>query len=146
VLWCDAVAFDDAIDHQRLREALDLYRGELLPGFYVPGGDEFARWLDEERAHYNERVVNAAWKLVEVYAKDEELTNASQLARVVARLASTDERMLRRVLTMLVRLGDRAGAIEIYRKFADRLWKEYETKPSLETVRLVEAIQTNAAV
>ena len=143
-LWSDAVAFDEAIEHGRLRDALDLYTGEVLPGFFVPETDAFERWLDEERAHYRERAVHAAWRLVERYAGNQEYTNASQLARVVARLASTDERMLRRVLTMLARLGDRAGAIAIFTTFAERLWKDYETRPSPETLKLVDAIQTNA--
>ena len=143
---CDAVTFDDAIADGRLREALDLYKGDLLPGFYVPAEGYFEEWLEQERANYRERAVNAAWKLVERFAADRELTNASQLARLVARLASTDERMLRRVLTMLARLGDRAGAMDVYAKFAARLWKEYETRPSEETQRLVESIQASAVM
>lgn len=146
MLRCDAIAFDEAVAAGALRDVLDLYGGDLLPGFFVPGGGDFEDWLEQERARYREQAVNAAWKLVERLAADKELTNASQLARLVARLAPTDERMLRRVLTMLTRLGDRAGAIAVYRKFADRLWKEYETKPSLETQALVEAIQANTAV
>jgi serine/threonine-protein kinase len=143
---CDAISFRDAIDDKALRAALDLYAGELLPGFYITGAGDFDEWLEQERTHYREHAVNAAWRLVERFAADSELTNASQLARLVARLASTDERMLRRVLTMLARLGDRAGAIEVYTKFRNRLWRDYETRPSLETQRLVESIQTNVAI
>jgi DNA-binding SARP family transcriptional activator len=145
-LRCDATDFDDALADDRFREAVDLYEGELLPGFHLAGSTEFDRWLEQRRAYYRERAVSAAWQLVEHYAGDQEFTNASQVARLVARLASTDERMLRRVLTMLARLGDRAGAIDIYNKFADRLWKDYETRPSTETVRLVESIQANGVV
>jgi serine/threonine-protein kinase len=140
---CDAVAFDTALAGGALAEALDRYTGELLPGFFVPGDGEFEDWLEHERAYYRERAVGAAWKLVERFAADSELTNAAHLARRVARLAPTDERMLRRVLTMLARLGDRAGAMEVYSRFVDRLWKEYETKPSDETLELVNTIQSN---
>jgi serine/threonine-protein kinase len=59
----------------------------------------------------------------------------------VARLAPTDERMLRKVLTMLDRLGDRAGAVEVYRQFAQRLWKEFQTEPSAESAELIRRIQ-----
>jgi DNA-binding SARP family transcriptional activator len=143
---CDAVAFYDALDTGALRQALDLYTGDLLPGFFVPGAADFEDWLEQERANARERVVQAAWKLVERFANDRELTNASQLARRVARLAPTDERMLRRVLTMLARLGDRAGAVEVYRKFAARLQSEYQTTPSRETDDLLAAIQRGDAV
>jgi serine/threonine-protein kinase len=145
-IWCDAIQFDEAVHHGSLREALDLYTGELLPGFFVPDAGEFEDWLDLERANYNERAVQCAWKLVERFAADDQLTNASQLARLVARLAPTDERILRRVLTMLARLSDRAGAIAVYGRFADRLWRDYETRPSDETQKLVNAIQRGDAL
>jgi len=41
-LWCDVVAFEIALDGGRCAEALELYRGDLLPGCY----DE---WLLPER-------------------------------------------------------------------------------------------------
>src|SRR5438552_5337392 len=53
-LVCDAAAFDEAVEAGLLRDALDLYRGELLPGFYVPESDAFEEWLDQERARYRE--------------------------------------------------------------------------------------------
>ncbi|MGH7539511.1 MAG: AfsR/SARP family transcriptional regulator, partial [Gemmatimonadota bacterium] len=36
-LWCDAVAFREALAEGRREDALLLYRGELLPGMYVDG-------------------------------------------------------------------------------------------------------------
>jgi DNA-binding SARP family transcriptional activator len=138
---CDALQFRAAIDDGRLREALDRYQGELLPGFFVSGVGAFEDWLETEREHFREQAVTAAWRLVEIFVADRELTNASQLARVVARLSPSDERMLRRVITMLARLEDRAGAMDVYSRFAQRLWKEFETRPSAVTQQLVAAIQ-----
>jgi DNA-binding SARP family transcriptional activator len=97
--------------------------------------------LEAERAYYSERFIQCAWELVERYEQDSQATNATHLARVVARIASTDERMLRRVMTKLYELHDRAGAIEVYSRFAARLRKEYNVEPSMETVRLAERIR-----
>ena len=138
---CDALAFSDAIAHDRLRAAVNLYQGELLPSFFLPGSDEFERWLEAERAYYSERFIRCAWQLVEEYEHDSEATNATHLARDVARIASTDERMLRRVMTKLYELHDRAGAIEVYSRFATRLRKEFNVEPSAETARLAERIR-----
>jgi DNA-binding SARP family transcriptional activator len=140
-VWCDAIAFEQAIAEDRLREALDLYQGDLLPGFFLPGAADFERWLEAERAYYKDRAVNAAWELVERYVADSQLTNAGQLARIVARLSPTDERMLRRVMSMLARLGDRAGAVDVYVRFAEQLWKELDIRPSRETTQLAESIK-----
>src|SRR5260370_22651285 len=49
-LWCDVVALDEAITAGRFGEALELYRGEMLGGVFIPGAAEFQRWLDGERA------------------------------------------------------------------------------------------------
>src|SRR3970040_103566 len=36
--WCDASAFDDAADQRHYSDAVELYRGELMPGFFVTHG------------------------------------------------------------------------------------------------------------
>lgn len=46
---CDVYAFEDAAAAGRWDEALELYRGELLEGFEVPGSEAFRRWLEAER-------------------------------------------------------------------------------------------------
>jgi serine/threonine-protein kinase len=140
-ITCDALGFTEALAKDRLLAAVNLYQGELLPSFFLPGSDEFERWLEEERAYYAERFIQCAWRLVEQYEQDAQATNATHLARVVARIASTDERMLRRVMTKLYDLHDRAGAIEVYSRFAARLRKEYNVEPSAETARLADSIR-----
>src|SRR5439155_8160483 len=53
-LWCDVVAFDAAITAGRFGEALELYRGDMLGGFFISGAAEFERWLETERARNEE--------------------------------------------------------------------------------------------
>jgi DNA-binding SARP family transcriptional activator len=55
--------------------------------------------------------------------------------------AGTDERVLRRTMTMLDRLGDRAGALRVYTDFTRRLEKELEAKPSRETTELAKSLR-----
>jgi DNA-binding SARP family transcriptional activator len=49
VLFCDAAAFDSAAAAGRWDEALELYRGEFLPGLFLDGVPEAERWLEEAR-------------------------------------------------------------------------------------------------
>jgi DNA-binding SARP family transcriptional activator len=56
--------------------------------------------------------------------------------------AGTDERVLRRTMTMLDRLGDRAGALRVYTDFTRRLAKELETEPSPDTVKLAASLRS----
>jgi len=142
-LRCDAIAFDTATQEGLLRDALDLYTGPLLPGFHVSETGDFEDWLEEERAYYADRATTVAWKLGARGSSRTLRTDCLMTSRRVARLRPTDERNLRKVLTMLSRLGDRAAAVAEYKRFADRLWKDYETHPSEETQRLVDAIKTS---
>src|SRR5438128_11786783 len=47
-IWCDVVAFDRAVAAEQFSEALDLYRGDLLEGFFIPDAGEFEHWQDSE--------------------------------------------------------------------------------------------------
>jgi serine/threonine-protein kinase len=140
--WCDAVEFETAIDAGRLGRALELYRGDLMPGFHLPDCGEFDRWLEETRAAALERAVAATWALARECEAHERFTDAGYWARVTARRAWTDERVLRRALIMLDRVGDRAGAISLYDGFARRLRSELETEPSAETTALVARLRS----
>ena len=141
-LWCDAVELGTQIEAGRFGRALELYRGDLMPGFHVPECGELDRWLEETRAAALERVVAAAWALARDCEDHERLTDAGYWARVAARRAWTDERVLRRALIMLERIGDRAGAISLFDGFARRLRSELETEPSAETAALVARLRS----
>lgn len=141
---CDTRHFENAFQAGNLQECMAWYRGDLLPGFYGPETDSFERWLTAEREHYRRQAAVVAMKLIDHYENNREFTSATRLARIVASLAATDERIIRRVLSMLDRLGDRAGAMQVYKKFADDLWRDYGTRPSRETIQLIESIANRA--
>ena len=131
-LWCDTTAFEDALAAEEPARALDLYRGDLLQGFYISGAPDFERWLEQERARLLERAVAGGWKLAEDLASTEP-REAARWARWVADLAPHDERAHGRLIEMLARLGDRAGALRAYESFAKRLRADYEVEPSAAT-------------
>src|SRR5438034_7954131 len=113
-LWCDVVAFDDAVATGRLGEALDCYHGHLLEGFFIPGAAEFERWLEGERARLRQAASRSAQALVEQCEAADDLHTALEWARRAAQLAPQEEGPLRRLVTLLDRLGDRAGAVAAY--------------------------------
>lgn len=141
-LWCDAVEFDAAIARDDLATAYDLYRAELLDGFFADAPD-FERWLESERQRYRDAAAAAAWALAERHESSRELTLAARWARRVATLTPADERALRRVLLLLERAGDRAGAVHVFEEFAARLRADYQVEPSAETIALVRRIRAS---
>src|SRR6266581_2059423 len=46
---CDVVEFERAAEAGRLADALDLYRGDLLEGFFIRGAPAFEQWVEDER-------------------------------------------------------------------------------------------------
>ena len=141
VFWCDAVAFEQLLDKGSVEEALALYRGELLEGFHLSGCLEFEHWLEDERRRLEGRAAHAAWSLVEQAEAQGNLAKAGEWARRATGFVPDDEAALRRLLALLDRAGDRAGAIREYEAFAKRLREEYEAEPAPETTALIESVR-----
>jgi serine/threonine-protein kinase len=145
-IWCDAAALQIAIEQGQLGRALELYADDgLMPGFHLPDCHDFDAWLSDKRAALLECAVAASWALAEHLEATSRRTEAAREARHTARLAWDNERVLRRSLTMLNRLGDRAGALRHYEAFERRLRQEMDAAPSSETVALVEAFRKGTA-
>ena len=140
-LWCDAAELPRAIDRGVLARAIELYQGDLMPGFYLPECHDFDAWLEDRRASLREATVAACWALAQHLESSNDRTMATKYARKVTRLDKTNERLLRRSLQMLDRLGDRAGALAIYDEFAKRLRKDLDADPSPESVRMAESLR-----
>ena len=144
VVSCDAAAFSAAADSGLLLPALQLYRGELMPGFHLSDCWEFDRWLEEQRSAARERASAVAWALAQRLETDQQFSDAAGMARRSVRFSWSDERALRRAVAMLDRLGDRAGALRLFEEFARRLRMELDIEPSRETLDLASRLRAGA--
>jgi len=140
-VWCDAMAFREHVESGRHTEALELYRGNLLEGFFVEQGDGFETWLDRERDLLRITAAKAARAVVGIHESGGDLTPAVAAARRAVDLSGDDERVVRELLGLLDRLGDRAGALQAYQEFASRLQTEYGVSPAPETQAAIEEIR-----
>lgn len=145
-VWCDAVAFEQALGDGRAADALELYRGDLLPGFFVSGAPDFERWVEGERGRLRELAAAATWGLAEQAAAEERDERAVHWARRAIGFTPTDEGALRRLVTLFYGMGDRAAAVHAYTEFAARLLHEYGVRPSGETRRLIEDVKASAEI
>ena len=146
VIWCDTAALVAALDRGYLGRAVELYADDgLMPGFYLTDCHDFDSWLSDKRAAMLESAVAASWALAQHLEATSQRTEATKQARHTVRLAWSNERVLRRSLTMLNRLGDKVGALRQYEVFVRRLKKELEAEPSKETVELIESIRNGTA-
>jgi DNA-binding SARP family transcriptional activator len=132
-LECDAVSFTEALAQGASAEALALYGGDLLPGFFIADCPDFERWLDEQRTALRERAREGAWDLAEAELAAGAPGPAAHWGRWAARLAPDDETTVRRLVDVLTRAGDRAGATRAYEDFSSRLQRDYGVAPAPET-------------
>ena len=140
-LRCDVVQFEKALDSGAPEAALELYRGELAPGFLVSGLPDFERWMDAERGRLRERALEAAVRLTEEEERRGRLELAARWAARAALLAPYDERTAARHIWLLDRIGDRAAALRAYEDLRRRLREDLEVDPSPETAALIDAVR-----
>jgi len=142
---CDAVTFEQACDAGRLSEALQLYRGDFLDGFYIAGESaELERWIEGERTRLRQMAARAAAELSQDAERKGNLAQAVEAARQGVALDPDDEKGLARLIALLDRSGDRAGALHEYEHFRRRLLELYNITPSPETHVCVEAIRVRS--
>ena len=146
MLRCDAVDFERALDQVRLADALDLYQGDLLPGFHPDDiAPELEQWFDRERQRLRGRAARAAWALAEEAERGGHDVEAAHRARQAVQFGPDDESGFRRLVSLLDRLGDRLGALRAYDDFARRLRSEFGVEPAAETRGLIEAVRVREA-
>jgi serine/threonine-protein kinase len=143
-IWCDASAFEKALASKREIEALDLYeRGELLEGFALGDDNGFERWLESARLRFRQKAVGGANLLADSADKTGDMGGAVHWARLASELSPHNETIFRQLLALLVRMGDRAGALTAYKAFEARLKRDLELEPSTETRQLAESLRVN---
>lgn len=142
---CDALELEAALEGGREEPALDLYRGDLLEGFYIRDAPEFEQWLGRQRARLRAQACAAAWTVAERYATQGRPAEAVTWAERALDLSADDEAALQRLLRLQVDSGDRAGAVRSYEAFAARLRSEYELEPSLETRAVLASLREDGA-
>ena len=103
-LWCDAAAFLDDMEAERYGEALELYRGDFLSGFFAGSGPACDHWLDDTRAAFRARAATAARRFADARERDESYTTAVASARRAVDLSGADERVFCELLRLLDRV------------------------------------------
>ncbi len=138
----DVARFRQALADHHYETALDLYRGDFLSGVYVTSAPAFEEWLEEERGHLRAAAAKAAWTLAE-RLEAEAPERAKSYAAMAVTMDPYDEASLRRQLSQLDRLGDRAAAVQAYEDFATRYRADLELEPAVETQLLITSIRTS---
>jgi DNA-binding SARP family transcriptional activator/TolB-like protein/Flp pilus assembly protein TadD len=142
-VWCDAVAFEEALGAGRLGEAVELYRGDLLENFHVANAPEFDRWLDAERARLADRYAKAVGTLAEEREAAGDFDGALAWWRRLAARDGYNSRVALRLMRAMTAAGDRAGAVHHARAHETLLRDELDIAPDPEIGAFVRELQAD---
>lgn len=145
-IWSDVQAFLAARVTGRWREMVELYRGPFLDGFHGAGDRSFERWAEQERIRCREEAARAVRRLAEEEEREGNLGEAIALLRRGRAVDPYDERCVVRLLELLDRSGDRAGALRTYDEVRSRMLEELELEPSPEVQALAERIRSRESI
>lgn len=128
-----------AEEGEHLARAVDLYRGDLLAGFY----DD---WLFPDQDHLHSRFLAALDRLIDIAMAKGDYEAALVRARRLAQEDEFDEEAHRRVMRIAVLLGRHNEAIRQFEECRRILAEEMGSNPSPETLELYEATLADRAV
>lgn len=142
--WLDVEEFDrifdtdpathpEASEVTLLREAVELYRGDFLAGY-------FDDWVIEVQDHYRQRYLKALRRLVNATKGTGAYEEALDFARRLTHHDSLDEEAHREVMRLNFLLGRTTEAIEQFERCRSVLEEELGTEPSAPTVELYEKV------
>lgn len=140
--WCDVTVLEEAFQEHEWERVVSLYHGEFLSGFHLSQVDtELEFWMEEKRQRLREYAHTALRKFAEEKRTAGHERQAIDLLRQALALNTFDEVLLRELVGLQDKRGDRAGAIETYERFASRLRNDLEIEPAEETQTLVHTIK-----
>ncbi|MCG8352714.1 MAG: AAA family ATPase [Chloroflexales bacterium] len=148
--WIDVAAFEKAAvygllegDVEGLSKAIELYRGDLLEGFYVKNSLLFEEWLQGQRERLRELMAQALQFLVDYYINSDasDITKGIAYARRLLALDPWRETAHRQMMLLLARSGQLDKALIQYQACRRILADELGIGPSTETAVLHERIQ-----
>lgn len=139
---CDAVTLQHAHAAGELEQAVELYRGDFLPGHFASNAaPELDDWLSRTRERLRELALEAARTLAKRCQLQGELTLAIHWARRGLAIGPDDEGSLRILIRTLGLMGDRTGAIRAYENFSRALARHYNVEPARETRDLIHVVR-----
>jgi predicted ATPase/DNA-binding SARP family transcriptional activator len=154
--WLDVAAFDDLIAacqghrHRRLEacrscmrrlgEAVELYQGDLLSGFFL-SSEPFEEWLVAEREQRHRQTLDALRHLAAYHERRGDQERVQDYARRQLALEPWQEEAHRQLMRALALSGQRTAALAQYETCYQVLLEELGVEPDRETTALYECIR-----
>ncbi len=149
-LWLDVDEFRAALRQEpagrrdvaahHLVDAVNLYRGELLAGFFLDDCPQFEEWLAGQQEGLREAAAGALRGLVKAYLGRGEHRLGIQYARRLVAMDPLSEEAHRDLMQLYALAGQRNRALAHYRDLRSLLARELGVEPLAETTDLYQGV------
>jgi DNA-binding SARP family transcriptional activator len=133
----DVIAFEAALHDGRDDDALTEYAGQLLPTIY----DD---WATPDRERLRDAFHEALVRTIARERSERRFDLATAHARRLLEDDPWREDVVRQLMAVRYEAGDRAGALAVFERFAERLRVEMRAEPMPETIALRDAVLRSA--
>jgi WD40 repeat protein/DNA-binding SARP family transcriptional activator/tRNA A-37 threonylcarbamoyl transferase component Bud32 len=128
------------MDVTRLSEAIDLYQGDFLAGFYVDS-TAFEEWATRERERLRLRVMEALDTLIGCYLETGDYAAGIAASNWLLAMDNLREKTHCQLIELLWHSGERKAAIEQFETCRRLLAEELGIEPTPDTVALYDRIR-----
>ena len=127
--WLDVAYFEQLSQTNQLVEAIDLYQDDLLIDLYED-------WLEPERERFRALYMSNLERLISRYQIGDDYPQAIYYAQQLLTTDPLREDTVRSLMQLRFDAGDRAGALQTYQQFEERIETELGVAPMPETAVL----------
>jgi DNA-binding SARP family transcriptional activator/predicted ATPase len=127
-------------DVRQIEDAVGLYRGDFLEGFYVRSAPAFEEWVLSERERLRQMALYGLYRLVSHYTAGGDYGQGLDYATRLLSLEPWHEEVHQQMMLLLALSGQRSAAIDQFETCRRLLADELGAEPNRDTVDLYRRI------
>lgn len=144
VIESDIQRFEAALEAGDAAQAMAVYAGPFLDGFYLHDSSEFEHWVEAERSRLEGRACEALETLATGAAQRGDNREAVEHWRRRYSLDRLDSRVALELMRALATGGDRPGALQLAQEHESVLREELDAGPDQAIVQLAEVLRSES--
>ncbi len=150
LIRCDAIEFETSFNEGKWKHAIDLYRGKLLDGLFIPNASsDFEQWLDLERENFHRMYTESLEQIAEKAEKKQNYNEAATWWKSLASENPFETRITERWIRALAATGKLSEAkrrAEEHGIFLENELGEDRTKVIQKLTRNLDQFQKEAEI
>jgi DNA-binding SARP family transcriptional activator len=141
VVASDVGSFEAGLASGALAEAVRLYRGPFLDGFYLDNASAFERWSESERNRLAGEYMRALHRLARQAGEQGRHTVEIDWWQQLAAVDPLNERNVLGLARAMVEAGDQAGALQQAQAFDARVRQELGMAPTPDLEAFIDGLR-----